>query len=81
MAAREMFEEPPARLTFYNLTTNSPVSSARTEKDLEKARAQIAEAADNIRAGEFPAKPGFHCRFCDYKPICPAHEAAGAPEE
>ncbi len=81
MAARDMFDQPPARLTFYNLTTNSPVSSARSEKDLEKARAQIAEAADNIRAGEFPARPGFHCRFCDYKPICPAHEAASTPEE
>ena len=81
MAAREALDQPPARLTFYNLTTNSPVSSARTEKDLEKARAQIAEAADNIRAGEFPSRPGFQCRFCDYKPICPAHEAAGAPEE
>lgn len=81
MAAREVLEQPPARLTFYNLTTNSPVSSARNEKDLEKARAQIAEAADNIRAGQFPAKPGFHCRFCDYRPICPAHEAAATPEE
>jgi DNA helicase-2/ATP-dependent DNA helicase PcrA len=81
MAAREVLEQTPTRLTFYNLTTNSPVSSARSEKDLQKARAQIAEAADNIRAGEFPAKPGFHCRFCDYKPICPAYEAAGAPED
>jgi hypothetical protein len=76
-----VLEQPPARLTFYNLTTNSPVSSTRSEKDLEKARAQIAEAADNIRAGQFPAKPGFHCRFCDYQPICPAHEAAATPEE
>ena len=80
LAAREALDQPVARLTFYNLTTNSAVSSARSEKELDKARAQVAETADNIRAGEFSAKPGFHCRFCDYKPICPAHQAAVIPQ-
>jgi hypothetical protein len=36
----------------------------------------VQEAAAEIRAGEFTAKPGFHCRGCSYKPICPAHEEA-----
>jgi hypothetical protein len=36
----------------------------------------VQEAAAEIRAGEFKARPGFQCRSCAYKPICPAHEEA-----
>jgi DNA helicase-2/ATP-dependent DNA helicase PcrA len=78
LAAREFFEWNPARLTFYNLQTNQTVSASRTDKDLNKVRGEIQEAAADIRAGEFPAKPGFACRFCDYVPICPAKEQGAA---
>jgi len=37
---------------------------------------QRQETAANIRAGSFPAKRGFVCRGCAYKPICPAYEEA-----
>ncbi len=74
LAAREQFKLDPARLTFYNLTSNEPVSSARTEKDLEEAQSKIREVADAIRGLNFPATPGYVCRHCDYVPICPAHE-------
>lgn len=81
MAARELLEREATRLTFYNLSTNSPVSSTRSDKELAKARAQVAEAADQIRVGYFPAAPtAFKCRNCDFKLICPAHEAAIAAE-
>jgi len=39
---------------------------------------QFQEAAADIRAGEFPAKPGFACKFCDYESICPAREQGAA---
>ena len=32
------------------------------------------EVAAGIRAGQFPARPGWNCRHCDYRLICPAHE-------
>jgi len=80
LAAQEKLEQHPARLTIYNLSTNTPVSSTRSEKDLEKARADVAEVASLIRAGEFPATPGFHCKFCNYRAVCPAHEATSFPE-
>ena len=64
----------PEHLVFYNLMTNEPVTTTRDAKSLEKTKQKIAEVAGLIRAGEFPAKPGFSCGYCDFKPLCPAHE-------
>jgi ATP-dependent DNA helicase UvrD/PcrA len=78
LAAREVFDWNPARLTLHFLQTNHPVSATRDEKQLKKVRAEIQEAAADIRAGQFPAKPGFACRYCDYESICPAREQGAA---
>jgi DNA helicase-2/ATP-dependent DNA helicase PcrA len=78
LAAREVFDWNPARLTFYNLQTNQAVSAARDDKKLNKVRAEIQEAAADIRAGKFPPKPGFWCKFCDFESICPAREQGAA---
>jgi hypothetical protein len=64
----------PARLTFYNLTNNQPVSTTRTAKDLDEAVSKIREVADQIRSLLFQPAPGFGCKWCDYVQICPAHE-------
>ncbi len=64
----------PQRLTFYNLTNNQPVSSVRTAADLEGVQTTVREVADEIRKMNFPATPGFVCKFCDFVAICPAHE-------
>ena len=74
LAAREQCPRAPVRLTFYNLTDNQPVSTLRTGKDLEKVVVTLGEVVAGIRRGEFPARPGFACRWCDFFPLCPAHE-------
>lgn len=74
LAAREVLDLEPSRLVFYNLVNNEAVATTRDEKALAATKQKIFEVADLIRAGEFPAKPGFACAYCDYKPICPAHE-------
>jgi len=74
LAAEEVLELKPERLVFYNLTTNEAVASERDAKALAKTKQTIYEVAGQIRAGEFPAKPSFLCVYCDYKPLCPAHE-------
>jgi DNA helicase-2/ATP-dependent DNA helicase PcrA len=74
LAAEEALELKPERLVFYNLTTNEAVASERDAKALAKTKQTIYEVADQIRAGEFPAKPSFLCVYCDYRPLCPAHE-------
>jgi DNA helicase II / ATP-dependent DNA helicase PcrA len=74
LAAREVLELAPGKLVFYNLVNNEAVESTRDAKSLTATKARIAEVADRIRAGDFSAKPGFACGYCDYKPLCPAHE-------
>ena len=74
LAAEEVLDLDPVRLVFYNLMTNEAVAATRDAKALRETKEKIAEVADQIRAREFSAKPGFVCGFCDYKPLCPAHE-------
>lgn len=78
LAAREYFDWNPARLTLSYLQSNETVSATRDEKQLKKLRAEIQEAAADIRAGSFPAKVGFACRTCEYVSICPAREQGAA---
>jgi DNA helicase-2/ATP-dependent DNA helicase PcrA len=74
LAAKEILELDPSRLVFYNLGVNDAVATSRDEKSLKQAREQVAEIADSIRAGDFPAKPGHQCGYCDYRLLCPEHE-------
>jgi ATP-dependent exoDNAse (exonuclease V) beta subunit len=74
LAAEEILELRPERLVLYSLTSNEAVETTRDSKALKETRAKIAEVADLIRARDFAAKPGFMCKYCDYKPICPSHE-------
>jgi DNA helicase-2/ATP-dependent DNA helicase PcrA len=74
LATREVLEREPVRLTFYNLTTNTSVTVTHDEKQLNRAREEVQEVADDVRAGNFPAKPGFFCRNCEYISVCPEHE-------
>jgi DNA helicase-2/ATP-dependent DNA helicase PcrA len=76
LAAKEIFEWNPARLIFHYLQNNQIQVTMRDAKQLDEVQEIVLEAAADIRAGEFPPKPGFVCRSCAYKPICPAHEEA-----
>lgn len=76
LAAKEIFEWNPVRLVFHYLQTNQTQVTTRDTKQLDEAQKIVLEAAADIRAGEFPPNPGFICRNCAYKPICPAHEEA-----
>jgi DNA helicase II / ATP-dependent DNA helicase PcrA len=76
LAAKEIFEWNPVRLVFHYLQNNQIQVTTRDAKQLDEAQKIVLEAAADIRAGEFPPNPGFVCRSCAYKPICPAHEEA-----
>jgi DNA helicase-2/ATP-dependent DNA helicase PcrA len=76
LAAKEIFEWNPVRLVFHYLQDNQIQVTTRDAKQLDEAQKIVLEAAADIRAGHFPPKPGFLCRSCAYKPICPAHEEA-----
>jgi DNA helicase-2/ATP-dependent DNA helicase PcrA len=76
LAAKEIFEWNPVRLVFHYLQNNQIQVTTRDTKQLDEAQKIVLEAASDIRAGEFSPNPGFVCRSCAYKPICPAHEEA-----
>jgi len=74
LAAREIFEWNPVRLVFHYLQNNSILVTARDSKQIDDAEKIVQETAADIRAKQFPPKPGFACRSCAYTLICPAHE-------
>jgi len=76
LAAKEIFEWNPVRLVFHYLQNNETQVTARDSKQMDQAEKIIQETAADIRAKEFPPRPGFSCRGCAYKLICPAHEEA-----
>jgi DNA helicase-2/ATP-dependent DNA helicase PcrA len=74
IAAKEILELNPVKLVFHYLQNNERQETTRNAKQLDEAQRVILETAANIRAGDFPAKPGFQCRSCAYRAICPAYE-------
>jgi DNA helicase-2/ATP-dependent DNA helicase PcrA len=89
LAAREVLGLEPTRLVYYNLQNNQCVAATRAEKQLQELLGTIQEVAADIRAREFPAAPGFFCRTCEFRFLCPEieprrprvapQEAEGAP--
>jgi DNA helicase-2/ATP-dependent DNA helicase PcrA len=74
LAAKDVFEWDPERLVFYYLRSNDPVAVPPDEKNLAKAQKGLLDVARQVRAGSFPANPGYFCPRCDYFSICPAQE-------
>jgi CRISPR/Cas system-associated exonuclease Cas4 (RecB family) len=68
-------------LIYYNLQNNQCVSAARDEKQLQEVRGTIQEVACDIRAREFPARPGYICKNCEFRFLCPAHESRMARDQ
>jgi ATP-dependent DNA helicase UvrD/PcrA len=74
MAARQKWGYEAARLIFYNLQENTAITTQRHPVQLEEAKAKVEDVAERIAAGKFDAKPGYHCRMCSYRNLCPATE-------
>ena len=71
-----------AELVQLGLTDGPPTAtvqpqSAHSEDGRERAelRSRLAEASALVRAENFPARSGPHCRYCSFVAICPAKGA------
>jgi putative RecB family exonuclease len=63
----------PQRVTLYFTEAATRMSTARTDAQLDTARADILARAARIRSGDFRATPSKDaCRRCDYRAICPS---------
>jgi DNA helicase-2/ATP-dependent DNA helicase PcrA len=74
LAAHEKWGYHADRLVLYNLEGNSEVVTRRTDLEREAAKSRVKEVSQNVAAGNFKPKPGFYCRFCAYRNLCPATE-------
>ncbi|MGC2697368.1 MAG: ATP-dependent DNA helicase [Candidatus Angelobacter sp.] len=72
--AVEQMNLSPRELVLVNVQDNSQAASFRTPKQLDTARQEIQKTAEGIARGEFDPDPGQHCRWCDYRRLCPATE-------
>jgi DNA helicase-2/ATP-dependent DNA helicase PcrA len=73
-ACREALNLEPASVILYNLASHERVQTQRGPDDDRELEEMLREAGSEIAAGQFSPEPGFHCTYCDYRPICPAHE-------
>ncbi len=72
MAYRERFGRLPDEVELRFLESDIAGSAVFTEKDLEKTRAHILEAAEGIRTRDYAARPTYlACQYCAYREICP----------
>ena len=74
LAARDALGKRADRLIFHNLENNTPISTTRTDAELEAAKMRVEKASCEIAEGKFAAKPGYHCAYCPYRNLCPATE-------
>jgi DNA helicase-2/ATP-dependent DNA helicase PcrA len=70
LAYEQIYGRRPTKLTYYYLDTLECVSFLGTQLELEEIKRTIIETIQNIQKGNFFAKPGFHCKFCDFYNIC-----------
>ena len=70
MAAQEIFELKPKKLTYHYLDENKKMSFLGTDKDIENLKVKIIEIIRKIRNNEFNPLPGHDCEYCDYKDLC-----------
>jgi DNA helicase-2/ATP-dependent DNA helicase PcrA len=75
LAAREALDLNATLMVYHSLENNQRVAAGRDAKQLADVRNTIQEVAADIRAREFPPRPGFSCRSCEYRTLCPAKEA------
>ncbi len=64
----------PIRSSSTTWKTTVRSSRAVPKTQLQECRQEVEEVARKIAAEEFEAKPGFYCRFCAYRSLCPATE-------
>ena len=75
LAAGEVLDLDPLRLVFYNLMTNEGGGrNTRRQSTQENQGKNRGSGGPDSRARISPRSRDLAAAFCDYKPLCPAHE-------
>jgi CRISPR/Cas system-associated exonuclease Cas4 (RecB family) len=59
-------------VSFYFFEGQEKISATRTKEELEKAKTDITEKANQMERSNFAPTPGKHCDFCEFRLICEA---------
>lgn len=70
LALRRAFHWNPDLLRLSYVEEARDEETTRTADDDTRTAERAENVAQRIRAGDFAASPGFHCRFCDFRNIC-----------
>jgi CRISPR/Cas system-associated exonuclease Cas4 (RecB family) len=70
MAAEDSMDRQVSSLSFYYVKENKEFEFLGSEKEIEKAKEKFSERIRAIKERKFSPKPGFLCKYCDYKDIC-----------
>lgn len=73
LAARELWDIDPEKLTMYYVLPGHRISTSRTPAQLDDVRRRIATVAQRIEDERFDPSPNTLCGWCAYQAICPAY--------
>ncbi len=71
IACRETLGIRVSKLSLYFIDDNVKVSTSRSDAQLEACRDEILELVEEMKKSDFQPTPGFVCKFCDFRLICP----------
>jgi RecB family exonuclease len=93
LGVRRTLRRPCSRVELHHLPSGTVAAFEHTDRSranhvrrAEDVAADIGAATAALAAGEepdvaFPAVPGRQCSWCDFRPSCPAGQAAAPPRE
>lgn len=71
LACRDALKIRVSRLSLYFLDGSEKVSTTRSDAQLNACREEVMACAKEISQSDFSPTPGYHCRYCDYRLLCP----------
>ena len=73
LACRDVLNLKPSKLTLYFISENKRVESVRSEEQMDKAKSDFIQIADQMKESDFEPTPGkYVCQYCPYRNICDA---------
>jgi DNA helicase-2/ATP-dependent DNA helicase PcrA len=75
LACIEVWHKAPEDLRLTYLFLSSGEERSHAIEDVDAVRGRISAWLRGIGAGAFEPTPGEHCRWCDFRPFCPAGRA------
>lgn len=71
IGAKEALGYEAKALSLYFIEANQKLTTTRTTRDIEETKEKLKETISKIKSGAFNPDPGMHCKWCDFKNICP----------